>query len=442
MICSTLFLWSLCSGKEKIMHFKKIAAVAVACVLALSCGCSVRSSSDAAWPTGKVSDKKALTVSYDAFSKEYKYWLLVNQIPDDTAAEVKDKCRSQRESIINYLINEKIVLEQAKNYGADTFTDEELDAIESEYNSFIENTIESFKSYVNAGESGTSEVNGDAAILAEAEKIFDEKLTECGMTRDDILMWYRNAKTADKLKEKLAESDPVEYSDAEAQYDEIVTGIKQVYENSPADYEQDLYYKYYWLPDNARMIKHILIKFDSDDAAEITACRENNDETGAEKAREKALENLKPRIEEIKNMLDNGSDFDELAKEYSQDTGLSDNPDGYLVVPNGDTYYPEFQQGAYELENVGDYKLVGTDLGWHVIMYASDAVMTDENVKALVDAIYKNLQSNAATNAYNTAMKNWREEYAYDIAYIKLDIDEADEEAATGDVSSSSDNAA
>ena len=174
-----------CSGKDKIMHFRKIAAGAAAIMMALVCGCSVRSSSDAAWPTGKVSDKKALTVSYDAFSKEYKYWLLVNQIPDDTADEVKDKCRAQRESIINYLVNEKIVLEQAKNYGVDQFTDEELDSIESDYNSYIESSIESFRSYVNAGESGTGEVSGDAAILEEAEKIFDEKLTECGMTRQD-----------------------------------------------------------------------------------------------------------------------------------------------------------------------------------------------------------------------------------------------------------------
>ena len=246
------------------------------------------------------------------------------------------------------------------------------------------------------------------------------------MTRDDILMWYRNAVTADKLKAKLAEEDPVEYSDAEAEYAEIVAGIKQVYENSPADYEQDLYYKYYWLPDNSRMIKHILIKFDSSDSTEITACRENNYEAGAEKAREKALENLRPRIEEIKNMLDNGADFDELAKEYSEDTGLSSNPDGYLVVPNGESYYAEFQQAAYELENVGDYKLVGTDLGWHVVMYAADAVMTGENEKALIDAIYENMQSNAATTAYNTAMQGWREEYAYDFDYTRLDINETD----------------
>lgn len=408
-------------------------------MMALACGCSVRSSSDAAWPTGKVSDKKALTVSYDAFSKEYKYWLLVNGIADDNADEVKDKCRSQRESIINYLVNERIVLEQAKSCGVDRFTDEELDSIESEYNSYIESSIESYKSYVNAGESGTSEVNGDAAILEEAEKIFDEKLTECGMTREDILMWYRNAKTADKLKAKLAEENPIERSDAEKQYSEIVAGIKQVYESSPMDYEQDLYYKYYWLPDNSRMIKHILLKFDSNDSTEIAACRENNDQAGAEKAREKALENLRPRIEEIKNMLDNGADFDELAKEYTQDPGLSGNPDGYLVVPNGESYYKEFQQAAYELENVGDYTLAGTDIGWHVVMYAADAVLTEENEKAIIDAIYENMQSNAATNAYNNAMQGWREEYAYDFDYTRLDIDKSDNAEAASTTASSAD---
>ena len=133
------------SGKDKIMHFRKIAAGAAAIMMALVCGCSVRSSSDAAWPTGKVSDKKALTVSYDAFSREYKYWLLVNQIPDDTADEVKDKCRSQRESIINYLVNEKIVLEQAKNYGVDQFTDEELDSILQEVGRDNNNKIQRYK---------------------------------------------------------------------------------------------------------------------------------------------------------------------------------------------------------------------------------------------------------------------------------------------------------
>lgn len=418
------------------MRFKKIAAVLAVAAITLSCGCEIRSSSDAAWPTGSgIDNKEELTVSFDSFNKEYKYWLLVNEIPDDSAQEVLEKCAEQRSSIINYLINEKIVLDQAEKLGVSSFTDDELNAIEEDYNSFISQSIESFKDYVNAGESGTSEVNGDAAILKEAEKLFDEKLDSCGMTRDDLLMWFRNAKLAEKLKDKLAEDYTVEYSEAEAQFDSIVDGIKQVYENDPLDYEQNLYYKYYWLPDNSRMIKHILIKFDSSDSTEIQACRENNDDAGADKVKQNALEKLRPEIEEIKNMLDNGGDFDEIAQAYSEDTGLSSNPDGYLVVPEGSSYYTEFQEGAYQLENIGDYTLVGTDLGWHIIMYASAPVITEENKKALVDSIFSNLQNSAATNAYNEAMQKWRIEYAYDIDYIRLEIEESTE--STADAASS-----
>ncbi len=412
------------------MRIRKIAAVISAAAIALSCGCQIRSSSDAAWVTGSVEGGSGLSVSFDSFNKEYSYWLMINQIPDDTAEEVLDKCQAQRESIINYLINEKIVLNEAKKLGADQFTQEELDEVETDYNAFIESMIDSFKSYVNAGGSGTGEVNGDSAILEEAERIFDEKLTECGMTRDDLLMWFRNAKLADKLRNKLSEGYTVEYSDAESQFEKTVAGIKQVYESDPVEYEQDLYYKYYWLPENSRMIKHILIKFESNDSAEIAACRENNDDTGADRVREKALEELKPEIEKIKALLDEGGDFDELAKTYSEDTGLSSNPDGYLVVPDGGSYYAEFQQGAYQLDKVGDYMLVGTDLGWHIIMYASDAVITEENKKAIVDSIYDNLKETASSDAYNEAMRKWREEYAYDIDYIRLNIEEHTGESA------------
>ncbi len=407
------------------MQLKKIAAALSAAAIILTCGCEVRSSSNAAWVTGSgIDNKSELSVTFDSFNKEYSYWKLVNEIPDDTAEEVVDKCAEQRSSIINYLINEKIVLDQTKKMGLDSFTQEELDSIEEDYNTFIEQTIDSFKSYVNAGESEEDAVDGDAAILEEAEKIFDEKLTECGMTRDDLLMWFRNAKLAEKLREKLAEEYTVEYSEAEDEFQKIVDGIKQVYEEDPVNYEQNLYYKYYWLPDNSRMIKHILIKIDSDDSTEISACRENGDDAGAERLLASALQDIKPRIEEIMTQLDNGGDFDELAQTYSDDSGLASNPNGYLVVPEGGSYYEEFQKGAYELENVGDYKLISTDLGWHIIKYASDAVITDENKKALVDSIFSTLEDNSATEAYNEAMNKWREEYAYDIDYIRLEIEE------------------
>ena len=67
--------------------------------------------------TGSVSNKKDLTISIDDFNKQYKFWLFQQQIPDDTASEVTEKCAAQRSTIINGLIDEKIILDQAEKLG-------------------------------------------------------------------------------------------------------------------------------------------------------------------------------------------------------------------------------------------------------------------------------------------------------------------------------------
>lgn len=416
------------------MNFRKITAAVSAAAIALCCGCSVRSSSDAAWPTGKVDNKAKLTVSIDAFNKEYKFWLSGQQILDDTASEVADSCAEQRNAIINYLINEKIVLDQAEKLGV-TLTEEDQAEIDNIYNTSIEQYIEQYKSSVNAGETGTSEVKGEAAIKEEAEKLFDEKLTACGMTRDDILLSIRSDKIMQKLKEKLSENITVEYSEAEAEFKELIDGVQQMYEESPQYYESYPYYSYYWIPENSRMIKHILLTFDDADAEKISALRTDGDDEGADAAREAAAEKLKPQAEEIISKLDAGADFDELMKEYSSDPGKDSYPDGYMVTPNGEIYLKEFQQGAYELEKIGDYKLVATDIGCHIMLYAADALVDEEIHKQIIDSLYEDLKEEAQTAAYSTAMKQWRDEYDYDIAYTALNIEKPAETAESSSAS-------
>ncbi len=424
------------------MNFRKITAAAAAAAIILVCGCSVRSSSAAAWAAGSVDNKDSLTISIDDFNKEYKFWLFQQQIPDDTASEVTDKCAEQRSSIINYLINEKIVLDQADKLGI-TLTDDDMTAIEESYNQLIDQYIDSCKDYVNAGESGTGEAVGDSAVLEEAEKYFDQKLEECGMTRDDILMSARSDKIQEKLKEKLAEEDPVERSDAEEEYKAIAESVEQMYEEEPTYYESYSYYSYYWLPENSRRIKHILLKFEDADTTEISTLRANEDDEAADEARQAAAEKLLPTAEDIMAQLEAGADFDELVKQYSADSGsTSDDFEGYLVVPNGGIYYTEFQQGAYELENIGDYKTVTTDIGVHILLYAADAQLDDETTQMIIDVIYEDLQENAADAAYSAAMQQWREEYDYNIAYTALDIEkpqETEEIDSDADVSSAAD---
>lgn len=425
--------------KDLQMHFRKITAAFAAAVMTLACGCSIRSSSDAAWPTGAVEDKKALTISVDEFNKKYKFWLTLQQIPDDTASEVAEECASQRSDIIDSLINEKILLDQAEKLGI-TLTEEDQAEIDESYNTLIDQYIESYKSSVNAGESGTGEVNGEAAILKQAEKLFDDALTACGMTRDDILLAVRSRKISDKLKQKLAESTTVEYSDAEAEYKELVDGVRQLYEDSPEYYESYSYYSYYWIPENSRMIKHILLSFEDADKTDISTLRTNGDDEAADSARAAAYEKIQPQAEDIIRQLDEGADFDEMIKQYSKDPGSTSNPNGYLVVPNGGIYYKEFQQGAYELEKIGDYKLAITDIGCHIMLYAADAKVDEETTKDILDVLYSQLQEDAADTAYVTAMQQWRSEYDYDIAYKTLNIEQpaatAESAAVSGTTSS------
>lgn len=427
-------------GKEKQMHFRKIIAAVSAAAIILSCGCSVRSSSVAAWVTGSVSNKDSLSISIEDFNKEYKFWLFQQQIPDDTASEVTEKCAEQRSNIINYLVNEKIVLDQVEKMGI-TLTEDDQTAIDERYNELIDQYTDSCKDYVNAGESGTGEVTGDDAILEEAGKIFDEKLAECGMSRDDILMSARSEKLMEKLKAKLAEENPVTRSDAENEYDEIVKSIQQMYDDEPTYYESYSYYSSFWLPENSRRIKHILLKYDEADSTEISTQRANDDEEAAEEAREAAAEKVMPQAEEIVAQLDAGADFDELVKQYSGDPGsTADGFEGYLVVPNGGIYYKEFQQGAYELENIGDYKIVTTDIGVHILQYAADAVLDPDTTEKIIGVIQEELEETAADTAYSEAMKQWRTEYAYDVAYTALNIVKPESTAESEDTSSAAES--
>lgn len=90
-----------------------------------------------------------------------------------------------------------------------------------------------------------------------------------------------------------------------------------------------------------RFVSHILISSDNDNAQELAG--------------------------EIKSKLDQGADFSELAKEYSDDPGSKDNA-GSLGVLQPGVFVPEFEQAANLLAEIGQIsEPVKTDFGYHVI---------------------------------------------------------------------------
>lgn len=410
------------------MKIKKIACAAAAVLTALTIGgCSVKVGTNAAVKDDKVvaestaENTDKIEITYLDFKKEYLYFLKGQGITDDSEESVAALCKSQRETIINYLINERVILEKAKELGLDKLTDEEMDTVEEEYDRMVLRQIAYF--------AGLTNVDPEVSPLTDEQtetgnKGFDEYLASCGLTRDDLLVWQVSAAVTDKLREDTVKDVSADYSEAEETFSSYVESIKALYESNQLEYESGVY-SAYWVPDGSRRIKHILLGFEDTFTDELGQMRDSGDDEGADKLREEKAAEFSETSEKIINMLDNGADFDELIEEYSADkAGSEANPDGYLLVPDSQLYMEEFTEMGQSLENIGDYDTALTDYGVHIVLYADDARVTEESIQGYKDYIYELLDSDVKSTHFNDTLREWREAYKFEIDCDALKIDE------------------
>lgn len=174
--------------------------------------------------------------------------------------------------------------------------------------------------------------------------------------------YNRNTVTQKYLKEKITEDD-----------------LKKYYEDHISD---------------ELSVKHILISPDVEKDA-------TSDEK--KKAEEKALEKAKELIEK----LNNGEDFDKLAKENSDDTATKDNG-GVInnVVKEG--YVTEFYEAAHKLEN-GKYtsEPVKTEYGYHIIYKVSHT--EKQSFESIKDTLYDKVVTQKLKADTNLEYKIWSE---------------------------------
>lgn len=451
--------------KERInMKITRILGAAAACAVAFSlAGCSIKTgtsrfdaiitsinlSDDAvlASPKGEgIENADSLAITYEQFKKEYlynlKYYSVSYGVESDTDEAYAESFTELRSSILSYLIEETIILDKAPEYGADQFTQEELDQLESEYQELLQKQYQTFGeaedySGLESGESPSAE-----EVLQRGEEAFAAYLADCGLTQDDLLVWQRNALVATKLKEAIVKDITIDRSEAEDVLESYIEAVKEIYKTNPAQYESGSY-STFWIPDGTRNIKHILIAFDDADCDEILALRKEEKDAEADALREECLAPLEEKVDEVLEKLDGGADFDELIKEYSADAVASEYyPDGYQVIPDSTSFVSEFVQAAFELENIGDYKLTSTDYGWHIVLYAGNAEITQEERDDSINYIHENLISTAKEETYTKTVEQWLEDYDFEINYSALNIPEPEQTEEADGESEASDSTA
>ncbi|GAB4280828.1 MAG: peptidylprolyl isomerase [Marinilabiliales bacterium] len=84
-------------------------------------------------------------------------------------------------------------------------------------------------------------------------------------------------------------------------------------------------------------------------------------------ADEQKQKDAEAKINDIYQKLQNGEDFAELAKTYSDDKGTAQKG-GELNWFGTGRMVPEFEKAAFEIQKIGDFsKPVRTNFGWHII---------------------------------------------------------------------------
>ncbi len=194
------------------------------------------------------------------------------------------------------------------------------------------------------------------ALYIEAAKMAGisldtEELTELENTKNQIVLSYGGEKAYKKfLKENNISDDFFERICMADSY-RMKIAEKIVAENPDGTEPKEYYDQNTEAFQNAyKKAKHILI---------LT----KNMETGEPKSEEE-IAKAKTLSDDILKRAKAGEDFDKLMHEYSEDTGLDTNPDGY-VFTTGEMVQP-FEQAVFAA-NVNEITFCESDFGYHII---------------------------------------------------------------------------
>jgi foldase protein PrsA len=274
--------------------------------------------------------------------------------------------------------------------GKDITANELYNAMKDQYGtSILINLVDSYIANQEIGESEDAKVYADSLIsqyklqYEQYGRNFNEALTSAGYASEDafkevLISDYKTKEVTKKyLKDEVTEKEIKKY------YDEKISEELNV--------------------------KHILI------SPEV---QENATDEQKKEAEDIAFNKASDLIKK----LNEGADFEQLAKENSKDTASANNG-GVINNVTKEGYVSEFYNAAYALEE-GKYTTtpVKSEYGYHIIYLVSKN--EKESLDSLKDSIIDSIVEQKLSDDSNLQMTTWdkiRNKYNLNIADTKLD---------------------
>ena len=397
---------------------KKISIISVLlCFVMLFSSCS---RSEEKTVVAKVGKEK---VTLAEFNEEYGFYLSQYNIEDDTAEDVAEDTESVRQYVIDYLIDQKIEKIWAKELGLSELTDEENTELTNDYDEMMDAWLEYFIEEALASDSSLNEEEAKA----EGEKRIDEYLEENGYSNESFLTYQMELFISQKLFDEITKDISVEDEDVKTAYDENVASAKAKYETSPSQFEKDCLGEgeiIYYVPEGTKRVKHILTLLEQEDIQAISEKRSEGDDEEADNLRKEALKKIEAKAQAVLDSLEeDGSNFDEVMKEKSEDPGVVNYPEGYVVTKQGKSYVEEFSNASLGLKEPNEMTgLIGTDTGYHIIMLVEDVDAGAIEYDKIKETLKENMLLTKKQEDYSVKFQEKKDGIKIKIKHKKLRI--------------------
>ena len=347
-----------------------------------------------------------------------------------------------REVVVDTLAEEAIVQYMAGELGLG-LTEEQQAQFAEEAQATYDSQVDSYYQTYLAGQY-ESEEDG-LAVAAQA-------LNEMGYSYESYLDSLTSTQLSTNVYDYVTKDVAVTEEDIEAAYDEYVAADEANYAD-PYQFENAFSsgVTIYYTPEGYRNVKHILFKFDDDQAtrydelsarladleAEQVAAAEAADATPAPEAEDGEAESpraiteieadiaqvsadldalyeeLMPEAEAAIERFNAGEDIDALIAELNDDTGMPET--GYAVSTTAEAsaqaWDPAFTEGALSIEEVGGLSApVRGVYGIHLIYYAGDITPGATALEEVHDEVESLTLQNKISQTYADQVSAWKEE--------------------------------
>ena len=347
-----------------------------------------------------------------------------------------------REVVVDTLAEEAIVQYMAGELGLG-LTEEQQAQFAEEAQATYDSQVDSYYQTYLAGQY-ESEEDG-LAVAAQA-------LDEMGYSYESYLDSLTSTQLSTNVYDYVTKDVAVSEEDVEAAYDEYVAADEANYAD-PYQFENAFSSgaTIYYTPEGYRNVKHILFKFDDDQAtrydelstrladleAEQVAAAEAADATPAPEAEDGEAESpraiteieadiaqvsadldalyeeLMPEAEAAIERFNAGEDIDALIAELNDDTGMPET--GYAVSTTAEAsaqaWDPAFTEGALSIEEVGGLSApVRGVYGIHLIYYAGDITPGATALEEVHDEVESLTLQNKISQTYADQVSAWKEE--------------------------------